>query len=220
MRDDRNEFTAAEIVDLLAELDKRLKKRGTSASVFVVGGAAIAVTSNGDIRRTEDIDAITRDEAVLEEARGIASQRKLPEDWLNTLAGPWMPELPEGALQEHDAPGLHITYASDEFLLATKLVAQRRKDAPDIITLSGRLNMENASADELEQLIRRHYTDEESLELILGSRDIDREIHLLAVRAERMLANHQARPEGPMPAAQTRPRATRSPDRNSSPERS
>ncbi|RZU13456.1 hypothetical protein EV645_4298 [Kribbella rubisoli] len=61
MSDERSEFSAAEIVDLLAELDKRLKKRGTSASVFVVGGAAIAVTSNDNPRRTEDIDAITRD---------------------------------------------------------------------------------------------------------------------------------------------------------------
>lgn len=69
MSDERSEFSAAEIVDLLAELDKRLKKRGTSASVFVVGGAAIAVTSNDNPRRTEDVDAITRDEAVLEAAR-------------------------------------------------------------------------------------------------------------------------------------------------------
>jgi hypothetical protein len=220
MSDDRNEFTAAEIVDLLAELDKRLKKRGASASVFVVGGAAIAVTSNASSRSTEDIDAITRDEAVLEEARAIASQRKLPEDWLNTRASPWMPPLPEGALQHHDAPGLHITYAGDEFLLATKLIAQRRKDAPDIITLSGRLKMENASADDLEQLIRRNYTDEDALELILGSKDLDREVHLLAVRAERMLANHRSKSTGPLHVEETKPPATRSPGRKPSRERS
>ncbi|TDO33818.1 hypothetical protein EV643_13187, partial [Kribbella sp. VKM Ac-2527] len=106
MSDRRNEFTAGEIVDLLSELDKRLKTRGISASVFVVGGAAIAVTSNDNPRRTEDIDAITRDEAVVDEARVMASQRKLPEDWLNTRASPWMPPLPEGALQRSDAPGL------------------------------------------------------------------------------------------------------------------
>lgn len=160
MSDTRNEFTAGEIVDLLSELDKRLKTRGISASVFVVGGAAIAVTSNDNPRRTEDIDAITRDEAVVDEAHAMASQRKLPEDWLNTRASPWMPPLPEGALQRSDAPGLHITYATDEFLLATKLVAQRRKDAADIVALAKRLHMENASADDLEQLIYRYYTDE------------------------------------------------------------
>jgi hypothetical protein len=41
MNDPRHEFTATEIVDLLSDLDKRLKTRGISASVFVVGGAAI-----------------------------------------------------------------------------------------------------------------------------------------------------------------------------------
>jgi hypothetical protein len=192
MSDPRNEFRAGEIVDLLSELDKRLKARDISAAIFVVGGAAIAVTSNGDPRRTEDIDAITRDQAVVDEARAMAVQRKLPEDWLNTRASPWMPPLPEGALKQGDAPGLHITYATDEFLLATKLVAQRRKDAADIVELATRLGMGNASATHLEQVIHRYYTDEDSLEFILGGNDTDREIRLLAVRAERLLANSQA----------------------------
>lgn len=198
-RDGRNEFTAAEIVDLLAELDKRLKTRGVSAAVFVVGGAAIAVTSDDSPRRTEDIDAITRDDAVLEEAQAMAADRKLPENWLNTHAGPWMPPLPEGSLRHGDTPGLHITYASDEFLLATKLVAQRRKDAADIVALARRLHLENASASDLGQLVRRYYTDDNALEFILDGDDTDRELQLLAVRAERLLANHRsaARPDVP-----------------------
>jgi hypothetical protein len=215
--DPRNEFTAGEIVDLLAELDKRLKARGISASVFVVGGAAIAVTSQDNPRRTEDIDAITRDEAVVDEARAMASERKLPEDWLNTRAGPWMPPLPEGALQRRDAPGLHIAYATDEFLLATKLVAQRRKDAADIVALAGRLTMENASADDLERLIYRYYTDEDSLEFILDGKDIDREIHLLAARAERLLASHRSTSTRETPI--DRASAARRQDRTTSPER-
>lgn len=216
MSDTRNEFTAGEIVDLLSELDKRLKTRGISASVFVVGGAAIAVTSNDNPRRTEDIDAITRDEAVVDEARAMASQRKLPEDWLNTHASPWMPPLPEGALQRSDAPGLHITYATDEFLLATKLVAQRRKDAADIVALARRLQMENASADDLEQLIYRYYTDEDSLEFILDGNDIGREIHLLGVRAERLLARHQSKSTREMPIDGTGPPTIRRQDRTTS----
>ncbi|GAA0962923.1 hypothetical protein GCM10009554_81590 [Kribbella koreensis] len=189
MSDPRNEFTAGEIVDLLSDLDQRLTARGISAAVFVVGGAAIAVTSDDSPRRTEDVDAITRDEAVIEEARVMARERKLPEDWLNTSASAWMPPLPEGALRRGEAPGLHITYASDEFLLATKLVAQRRKDAADIVALAKRLSMEHASADDLERLIHRYYTDEDSLEFILDGNDIGRETHLLAVRAARLLAS-------------------------------
>ena len=38
----RHEFTAAETADLLDELDVRLRRRGVAASIFVVGGAAIA----------------------------------------------------------------------------------------------------------------------------------------------------------------------------------
>lgn len=220
MSDPRNEFTAAEIVDLLSELDKRLKKRGISASVFVVGGAAIAVTSSDNPRRTEDIDAITRDQAVVDEARAMASERKLPEDWLNTRASAWMPPLPEGALQRSDAPGLHITYATDEFLLATKLVAQRRKDAADIVALARRLTMENASADDLEQVISRYYTDEDSLEFILDGKDIDREIHLLAVRAERLLATHQSGSTRATPIDDTAAPAVRRQDPGTSRERS
>jgi hypothetical protein len=220
MSDTRNEFTAAEIVDLLAELDKRLKMRGISASVFVVGGAAIAVTSNDNPRRTEDIDAITHDEAVVDEARAMASQRKLPEDWLNTRASAWMPPLPEGALQRNDVPGLRITYATDEFLLATKLVAQRRKDAADIVTLARRLEMQNASADDLEQLISRYYTDEDSLEFILDGNEIGREIHLLAVRAERLLASHQSGSARAMPIDGAKAPVAHRPDRGTSRERS
>jgi hypothetical protein len=55
------EFTAGEITALLAKLDERLRARGASASVFIVGGAAIAVGSSKYLRQTEDIDAITRD---------------------------------------------------------------------------------------------------------------------------------------------------------------
>ncbi|MEV6413022.1 hypothetical protein [Kribbella sp. NPDC051718] len=98
------------------------------------------------------------------------------------------PPLPEGALQRGEAPGLHITYATDEFLLATKLVAQRRKDAADIVALAKRLAMEHASADDLERLIHRYYTDEDSLEFILDGNDVGRETRLLAVRAARLLA--------------------------------
>ncbi|MFC9687252.1 DUF6036 family nucleotidyltransferase [Kribbella sp. NPDC056951] len=220
MSNTRHEFAAAEIIDLLADLDKRLKSRDIAAAVFVVGGAAIAVTSDGNPRRTEDIDAITRDDAVVEEALAMAIQRKLPEDWLNTRASAWMPPLPEGALQHADAPGLHITYATDEFLLATKLIAQRRKDAADIVTLTKRLHMENASAADLEQLISRYYTDKDSLEFILDGTDIDREIHLLAVRAERLLANQPPSSTPTMRPDGAKPPVVRRPDRGASPEHS
>ncbi|MGW7682470.1 hypothetical protein ACWGID_17140 [Kribbella sp. NPDC054772] len=123
-------------------------------------------------------------------------------------------------MRHSDVPGLHITYASDEFLLATKLIAQRRKDAGDIITLTKRLHLENASSDDLEQLIYRYYTDEESLEFILDGNDTNREVHLLATRAEQMLANHQSRSTPTTPGADTEAAAVRRRDRGTSHERS
>jgi hypothetical protein len=79
------------------------------------------------------------------------------------------------------SPGLSITYASDEFLLATKLVAQRRKDA----------------------------SDEDSLEFILGGNDVAREVQLLAVRAERMLAKHRSESPRATPTDGAAPSAVR-----------
>ena len=76
----RHEFTAEETADLLDELGARLRRRGVAASIFVVGGAAIAANQTRRDRVTEDVDALTRDTAVLEEAQALARERGLPED--------------------------------------------------------------------------------------------------------------------------------------------
>jgi len=103
------------------------------------------VSSSGDDRRTEDVDAITRDDIVLIEARAIARECGLPDSWLNGSAAMWMPPLPDGVLDHRAEPGLRVTYASDEFLLATKLIASRRKDAEDVRELAERTDMTRAT---------------------------------------------------------------------------
>jgi len=183
----RHEFTAAEIVDLLDELDARLRRRGVAASIFVVGGAAIAVNHAGRDRVTEDVDALTRGTAVLEEAKALARERGLPENWLNARAGMWMPPLPGGVLDQPGEAGLRVTYADDGFLLATKLIAQRAKDADDIVALASRLGLSTATPEQLEAHIRGYYTDPAPLEFIVDGPDLDREISLLAQDASRML---------------------------------
>lgn len=94
----RYEFSADEVTDLLSQLDKRLQRRGVAASVFVVGGAAIAAAGVRRERLTEDVDAIAQEQAVLEEAHALAESRGLPENWLNPSARMWMPPLPNGVL--------------------------------------------------------------------------------------------------------------------------
>lgn len=183
----RYEFSASEVADLLAQLDQRLQRRGLAASVFVVGGAAIAATGVRSERLTEDVDAITQDEAVLEEASALAEERGLPENWLNPNARMWMPPLPDGILDRPARPGLRITYADDGFLFATKLVAQRAKDADDVIALAARLEMHDADTDQLEAHIRRYYTDRAALEFIVDGNDVDREVRLLAADAAGLL---------------------------------
>ena len=101
----RHEFTAEETTELLGELDARLRARGVAASIFVVGGAAIAANHTRRDRVTQDVDALTRDTVVLEEARALARERGLPENWLNPNAGMWMPPLPGGVLDHPTEPG-------------------------------------------------------------------------------------------------------------------
>ncbi|WP_239308641.1 MULTISPECIES: DUF6036 family nucleotidyltransferase [unclassified Frankia] len=185
------EFTADEITALLAKLDERLRSRGASASVFIVGGAAIAVGSSKYLRQTEDIDAITRDEIVMDEARALAAEIGLPRNWLNTRASMWMPPVPEDAPTPVAGPGLRVTYASDEFLLATKLVAQRRKDSRDILELAARTGMTHATAEDFEMLIYRYYTDPGIFEFIIDGTDVQTEVRLLAERAVQLLAHAQ-----------------------------
>lgn len=185
----RHQFTAAEIQELLSVLDKRLQDQGVAASVFVVGGAAIAATGIRENRVTVDVDGITRQPAVIEAARTLAAERGLPMNWLNSNANMWMPPLPPAMFEPPDVPGLRVTYASDDFLLATKLIAQRAKDADDIVALAVRLGL--SEAEELEALVRHFYTDEGALEFIVDGNDVDREIRLGAQDASRLI-KHRA----------------------------
>lgn len=183
----RHEFTAEETAELLGELDARLRARGVAASIFVVGGAAIAANHTRRDRVTEDVDALTRDSVVIEEAQALARERGLPTTWLNPNASMWMPPLPGGVLDQPAEPGLRVTYADDGFLFATKLIAQRAKDADDVVALAGQLGLDSASPEQLEAHIRSYYTDPAMLEFIVDGSDVDREIQLLAQDASRML---------------------------------
>jgi len=123
---------------LFAELDGRLRRRGVAASLYVVGGIAIALTIN-DTRRTMDIDALASDERVMEEARALAGDEGLPANWLSQAVRPWVPPPPAQALEPSAEPGLSIHVAPPRHLLAMKLVANRRQDTDDILLLVDRL---------------------------------------------------------------------------------
>lgn len=115
MNPSRHEFTAQETRALLDELDQRLSRRGVAASIFVVGGAAIAATGVRRERITADVDALTHNTVVTEEAHALARERELPENWLNPSARMWVPPLPKGVCDPPDQPGSRVTYADDRF---------------------------------------------------------------------------------------------------------
>jgi hypothetical protein len=122
-------FTAAVIRRLLSLLEAELTKEGTAASMYIVGGAAIALSYDTD-RTTKDIDAtLVPEDVVLRAARVVADAEQLPPDWLNTDAAPWIPPHEEAA--GSTGRGLRIQVASPEALLAMKLVASRNRDIPD-----------------------------------------------------------------------------------------
>jgi GTPase len=76
-RSGSHQFDADRVANLLAQLDTRLRSRGVAAAVFVVGGAAIAATGIRAGRLTADIDVLTRDQVVMEEARALAVEEGL-----------------------------------------------------------------------------------------------------------------------------------------------
>lgn len=182
-------LSAAEIEELLDDVDRRLIEEGSSASIVLVGGAAIALSGLRDDRVTRDVDALTRDGEVLRRvAREVAADRGLPNDWLNGNAMQWMPPIPASMWPEGEAAGLHVVRADDGFLLATKLVAQRRRDVDDVIALADRLGLRGAPAQVFEDHVRRYYTDPEQLVFILDGTDVDAELRFLAEAAARLLA--------------------------------
>jgi hypothetical protein len=79
----RHEFTAEETADLLDELDTRLRRRGVTASIFVVGGAAIAANHTRRDRVTEDVEEVS-----------------------DLLCKQWSPSL-RGHCYHHDHDGQH-----------------------------------------------------------------------------------------------------------------
>lgn len=159
------EFDRARINELLDLLDDRLRARGVAASVYLVGGAAIAMTLP-DRRVTADIDALASHRAVMEEAVAIAEAETLPPHWLNENAAGWIP--PRGQLPASDSPGLAVQVAPPRHLLAMKMVAFRTRDVDDMVALARLLDMAQASAEDFARLLADVYDGEDQLQQMLA----------------------------------------------------
>jgi predicted nucleotidyltransferase len=149
----------AQIERVFRRLGERLAVRGVIADVYVFGGAAMALAYDSR-RATRDVDAVfVPHGVVLDEARAVAEEFQLPAWWLNEQASVYV--APGGdplASKVFDHPGLRVTAASAEHLLAMKLLAARRRDIEDVRTLVDHLGL--VSAAEVLAVSARVFPDE------------------------------------------------------------
>lgn len=189
------ELDAEWMRSLLAELHERLKERGVKASIYLVGGAAMTLEYGRDAL-TPDIDAVISHKAVVEEARVLAANHGLAENWLNSNAGGWVPPRPDWARRRPTKYGLTVHVAPPEHVLAMKLVAARRKDRPDIRLLIQRCGMADAAAEEYADLLERIYAGEGLLAQMLtisgGEEAVRREAVLIGEWAREFAADLRA----------------------------
>lgn len=138
------ELAADEIRALLIELGKRLADKKMTMTIYLVGGAAIALTM--DHRRvTDDIDAIFADSDDIDAiVSDMAREHGLADDWLNSKAKMFLPHEPDPGDIYLDTPGLVVTTASAEHLLAMKLAAFRPQDIEDLELLFRHLGISTA----------------------------------------------------------------------------
>lgn len=126
-------------------LGDRLARRGVIADLYVIGGAAMAMAYDAK-RATRDIDAVFQPHGVvLDEARAVATELGLPPWWLNEQASIYVaPGGDPTALRVFSHPGLRVSAASPEHLLAMKVLAARRRDTEDIRLLAKHLRLVSA----------------------------------------------------------------------------
>jgi predicted nucleotidyltransferase len=149
----------ARIRELFTRLGERLQRRGVVGDVYVIGGAAMALAYDAR-RATRDIDAVIRSHGiVLDEAHALAAELGLPQWWLNEQASAYV--APGGDPQaplSFDHPGLRVSTASPEHLLAMKTLAARRRDIDDLRLLVGRLGL--TTPEEVIAVCTRVFPDE------------------------------------------------------------
>ena len=150
----------AAIQDAFRRLGDRLASRGVVADLYIFGGAAMALAYDAR-RATRDIDAVFQPHGVvLDEARAVADELGLPHWWLNEQASAYVaPGGDATAPRVFDHPGLRVSAASPEHLLAMKVLAARRRDAEDIRFLVDHLRL--TDSEQVLRLCAEIFPDEE-----------------------------------------------------------
>jgi hypothetical protein len=109
-------------------------------------------------RMTADVDAVFEPkQAVYAAARRVAERHPdIPTDWLNDGVKAFLPGPDPNALTAMDAPGLVVSVASPEYLLALKVQASRiDRDEDDIRLLASLCVPPAHSAEEVLAIAER-----------------------------------------------------------------
>jgi hypothetical protein len=129
------EMTRDQLIAALCALGEKLTARGVHAQMFIVGGAAMALVYSGR-RMTGDIDAVFEPKAIIYDlAAEVAREQGLPGGWLNDGVKGFMPTSGEDRNRKPipGFPGIEVSVASPEYLLAMKLMSLRMdEDTEDI----------------------------------------------------------------------------------------
>ncbi|MEA1903709.1 MAG: hypothetical protein U9N56_09310 [Actinomycetota bacterium] len=138
------EFSRDDIKELLEELGRRLLARNVTGTIYVAGGAAIALEFP-ERRVTRDIDALFGPaQAVREEADAMAAERGLAPTWLSDSVRAFMPSGDDAQATTYSVPGLDVSVASPRYLLAMKMAAGRPQDLHDLILIFRELGITQA----------------------------------------------------------------------------
>lgn len=139
------ELDAEHVRSLFHELSDWLGARGVHGQLFVVGGAAMALSYDQG-RLTRDVDALfIPAPEVRQAAEAIGAAHGLEPDWLNDAAKGFLPGPDEHPTTVFESEALLVQVASPEYLLAMKLHASRdERDLDDAVKLFVRLGYTTA----------------------------------------------------------------------------
>jgi predicted nucleotidyltransferase len=152
-------LTRDELLGNLAAVGHKLHQYGIEANIYVVGGAAIALTINNR-RTTSDVDAIvkTNNEAFRAATEIVAKERGLEKNWCLDDVSDYISRNPIGEETPVILPGLNVMVASPEHLLAMKVraaVTRDRGDLEDIVYLANHLEL--TDPDQIADLTEKQF---------------------------------------------------------------
>lgn len=130
-------FSLDDLYGGLRALAERLEQENVYAHLYVVGGAAMAMTFVPD-RTTRDIDAVIGGDrsVVVDCVTAVAEERGWPANWLNDYVTKFVRLVPSDRDEEARVLWAHrnllVSGASPKYLLAMKIRPNRPTDNDDI----------------------------------------------------------------------------------------